>query len=381
MMKIALLGMGTIGAGVYEILAGRDDIAVARVLERRALPEIAALRTENYEDILNDPEIDTVVELLGGVEPAHSFACRALLAGKNVVSANKLMIGHDLRALLDAARAGGAQLRISASVGGGIPVLPNLIRARRADELQSVGGIVNGTTNLILDTMQRDDRDFAEALAAAQAAGYAEADPSADIDGIDALSKLAIAGSIAFDVLLDAESIDTAGIRSLRGADVANFRRLGRVCRLIARAARTAGGVSAYVEPMLLAPDALEAGIHQNDNCISYVGARAGRQALIGQGAGQQPTACAVVGDLLDILTGAPVPDYVPVGKPAVAENSRAAHRYYVRTCAELPFAAEAVGENAWVTEPVSVAEMHAAMRKAREEDVDAFFAGIWDEG
>ena len=189
-MKIALLGMGTVGSGVYELLEGREDMRIVRILDRRSLGAADRLRTENIEEIFSDEDIDTVVELLGGVEPARSWAEAALRTGKHLVSANKLMLSAGLPGLLRAAREGGAQMRISASVGGGIPYLPNLIRARRVDELREIGGIVNGTTNLILDTMQREDADFAEVLARAQREGYAEADPSADIDGIDARSKI-----------------------------------------------------------------------------------------------------------------------------------------------------------------------------------------------
>ncbi len=376
-MNIALLGMGTIGSGVYEMLEGREDIAVKRILDRRTLGDAEALRTERIEDILEDDQIDTVVELMGGVEPAHSFAERALLAGKNLVSANKLMICSDFASLLDAAKKTGAKMRITASVGGGIPYLANVLRARRVDTITEIGGIVNGTTNLILDTMQTEDVDFAEVLAQAQAAGYAEADPSADIDGWDAKSKLAIAASVAFDALLDPDTISVAGIRNMRGGDVANFRRIGKVCRLLTRAVRTGDGLCAYVEPTLVAADAPEAAIHKNDNYIAYTAVHAGRQAFIGQGAGKFPTAYSVVNDLTDLLLDAPQAEYVTGRDVVAADNVLAAHRYYVRTTATLPFPAEEIGENAYLTEAISVLEMHSAMKQIAAADPNAFFAGI----
>ena len=377
-MKIALLGMGTVGSGVYELLEGREDMRIVRILDRRSLGAADRLRTENIEEILSDEDIDTVVELLGGVEPARSWAEAALRAGKHLVSANKLMLSAGLPGLLRAAREGGAQMRISASVGGGIPYLPNLIRARRVDELREIGGIVNGTTNLILDTMQREDADFAEVLARAQREGYAEADPSADIDGIDARSKLAIAASTAFGALVPPEAIPTEGIRRLTKGDVANFKRMGRVCRLLARAERREEGVAACVEPTLVRRESLEASIHGCDNCIVFAGDRCGRQALIGPGAGKLPTAYAVVEDLTDLLSGAAAPDYVP-GERAATLCPGSARRYYVRAAAALPFPAEPAGERAFLTGPVSPEEMAASMARLRREDPSAFCAALAD--
>lgn len=378
-MKIALLGMGTIGSGVYEMLRNRQDLSIKRILDRRTLGDAEPLRTENYDEILADPEIDAVVELLGGVEPAHTFAEKALKAGKNLVSANKLMISSDMESLIAAARESGAQIRISASVGGGIPYLYNLLRARRIDTLTEIGGIVNGTTNLILDTMQRDGLDFDIVLRQAQDAGYAEADPSADIDGLDARSKLAISASAAFDGYVHASDIDTAGIRRLRGVDVANFHSLGRVCRLLVRASRSADGVCAYVEPTLLRRDAPEAAVYRNDNYIRFVGVHAGQQAFIGQGAGKYPTAYAVVNDLTDLLIGAPKLQYVSSSERIAVDNALEAHCYYVRTSAALPLPAQSFGDNAWLTQPVSVKAMHQTMRALLDEDPNAFFAGIRD--
>ena len=378
-MKIALLGMGTIGSGVYEMLKGREDLSIKRILDRRTLGEAEPLRTENYDEILADPEIDTVVELLGGVEPAHTFAVKALKAGKNLVSANKLMISSDMESLFAAAREGGAQMRISASVGGGIPYLYNLMRARRIDTVTEIGGIVNGTTNLILDTMQRDGLDFDVVLKQAQDAGYAEADPSADIDGHDAKSKLAISASTAFNAYVHSSDIDTAGIRQLRGGDVESFKALGRVCRLLVRAFRTENGVCAYVEPTLLRRDAPEAAVYRNDNYIRFVADNAGQQAFIGQGAGKYPTAYAVVNDLTDLLVGAQPLNYVSGNATVCVDNSAEKHCYYVRTSAAIPFTRESIGENVYLTQPVSVEEMHRTMRELAKQDPSAFFAGIRD--
>ena len=196
-MIIGLLGLGTIGSGIYEHLLKRDDIHVKRILELRRHPGLEALETSDFNEILNDPEIDTVVELIGGMEPAHTFTVQALKAGKNVVSANKLMLSHHMEEILTLAREKGVQYRYDASVGGSIPFLYNLMRHRGADRLTAISGIVNGTTNLILDIMQTSDRGFDDVLQEAQRLGYAEANPSADIDGIDAMCKIAIASAVA----------------------------------------------------------------------------------------------------------------------------------------------------------------------------------------
>src|SRR5699024_8714637 len=180
-------------------------------------------------------------------------------AGKSVVTANKLMLSHHYAAVAQAAHDSGAGVRVSASVGGGIPYLHNLLRARRVDEIKWVGGILNGTTNLILDTMQTSGAGFDEVLREAQRMGYAEADPSSDIDGIDVRSKITIAMNIAFGGVADTREVPTEGIRRLTGEDVRQFAHMGRVCRFLARAERMEdGAVCACVEPVLLPKGAIE---------------------------------------------------------------------------------------------------------------------------
>ena len=312
-MKIGLLGIGTIGTGVREHLAGRDDISIKRILVRRDHPELGALATFHYEDILFDPEIDTVVELMGGMQPAFDYVLSALKAGKNVVTANKLMLSYHFEELLAAAQQSGVLLKIDASVGGGIPYLFNLMRSGRADTIHSLFGIVNGTTNLILDTMQLNGSEFSDVLAQAQRAGYAEADPSADIDGIDARSKLCISASIAFRRFVRPDDIAVSGIRNITREDIQVFKKLGYVCRLLVRAERIdADHICAFVEPTLLNPSEPEATVHRNDNLIGLVGEYVGQQYFFGQGAGKDPTAFAVVLGLTDIAHG--VAAHIDVG-------------------------------------------------------------------
>ena len=384
-MKIGLLGFGTIGSGVYEHLEKRGDIQVKRILELRRHPGLEHLETSDFQEILNDPEIEAVVELIGGMEPAHTFSVQALKAGKHVVTANKLMLSHHMEELLTLAREQNLHYRYDASVGGSIPFLHNLMRHRSADRLIAVSGIVNGTTNLILDIMQTEGADFDVVLRQAQAEGYAEANPAADIDGIDAQCKIAIAGSVAFQKYVHPEDVLCEGIRHITGEDIIYFKRLGGVCRLMAQTQRLKDAlVAAFVEPTLVASNATEAAVHLNNNTISVTGDYFGTHTFQGQGAGKDPTAFAVELGLRDILEGlsprmAPIPE-----GDAQVDNGAVRHRYYLRTGAPLEIAAERLGPcrggTAYITEPMRVSAMHALADQLRQSDESLFFAGIRDE-
>ncbi len=383
-MKIGLLGLGTIGSGIYEHLKRRDDIEVVRILELLRHPGLEHLETSDYNEILNDPDIDTVVELIGGLEPAHTFTVQALKAGKNVVSANKLMISHHMEELLTLAKENGVQYRYDASVGGSIPFLYNLMRYRGADDLQSLSGIVNGTTNLILDVMQREGRGFDDVLAEAQKLGYAERNPAADVDGIDAECKLCIASAVAFQKYVKPEDVDTEGIRHIAAGDIIHFKQMNRVCRLLVNAAKNPdGSIRAYVEPTLVPADAMEAAVHMNNNTISVVGEYCGLHTFQGQGAGKDPTAFAVELGLRDIMDGVTARlNPIPEGYAAV-DNRQARHAYYLRTSAHPGVPVEKLGDcegsAAYLTEPMSVSEMHALAKDLRDKDPRLFFAGIRD--
>lgn len=257
-MNIGLLGFGVVGRGVYDMLADRDDIRAAWVLCRRDLGELTAKTTYDIQDILSDPAVDTVVEVMGGLHPAYEYVAAALRAGKNVVSSNKYLMCRCYDELNALAREHGAALRCTAAVGGGIPWLTNLEKAARANHISRVWGILNGTTNYIMDAMHHSDVDFADVLAQAQALGYAEADPSADIDGLDIQRKLILSANVAFGVSLREADVPVSGIRNVRKADIARFQAHGCTCKLIAAAEQRGGSISAYVEPTLLGSDALE---------------------------------------------------------------------------------------------------------------------------
>lgn len=380
-MNIGLLGLGTIGSGIYEHLLNRPDIRVKKILELKRHPGLEHLETSDFDEILNDPEIDTVIELIGGMEPAHTFTVQALKAGKNVVSANKLMISHHMEELLTLAREKGVQYRYDASVGGSIPFLYNLMRHRSADTLTAISGIVNGTTNLILDIMQTTGADFGDVLRQAQSEGYAEANPAADIDGIDAQCKIAIASAVAYRRYVRPEDVDTEGIRHITGADIIAFKGLNRVCRLIVRSRDLGEGVvTAYVEPTLVKADSTEAAVRLNNNTITVTGVYFGDHTFQGQGAGKDPTAFAVELGLRDILDGVtPRLNPIPEGYAKV-DNARDCHRYYLRTTAPVEIPAEKLMDGAYITGAMSVRAMHDLAKALREQDPNLFFAGIQDD-
>ena len=378
-MKIGLLGFGVVGRGVYDILSDREDVSVGAVLARRDLGQLSCAVTRDMQDILNDPEIDTVVEVMGGLHPAFEYVSGALKAGKNVVTSNKHLLCHYYKELNALAAENGVVLRGTAAVGGGIPWLTNLEKAARANAISKVSGIMNGTTNYIMDAMHKSDVDFADVLKKAQELGYAEADPSADIDGWDIQRKLIISAGVAFGVCLAEEDVPVFGIRNVTAADIRRFQARGLTCKLIASAEKLSDSVAAYVEPTLLAGDALEAAVPANFNLISMEGEYAGKQSFFGQGAGRYPTAYNVVQDLCDICAGVKG-FYTDKFADAATNNAGALHRYYVRTAAKSP-ALDAVAESDWdgavVTLPVSVAHMHELIKGLLEADPQSFFAAI----
>ncbi len=379
MKKIALLGFGVVGKGAYDIIAKRDDMEVARVLVRRQIDEIAAISTANIDDIVSDPTIDTVVEVMGGVHPAFEYIAAALRAGKNVVTANKAVISAYYRELTALAAENGVALRCTAAVGGGIPWLINLERCCRIDTVTEVSGIMNGTTNYIMDAMHRAPVAFADILKKAQELGYAEADPSADIDGDDIRRKLTISANIAFDALLNEEDIPMFGIRTVTDGDIATFQSEGYVCKLIATARRTEKGVAAWLQPTLVDSHALEAAVPANYNLISFQSEYLGRQSYYGQGAGRYPTASNVVQDCVDILGGKKA-FYADKAAPLQPDNAGVSYAYYVRTTAGdawLASVTEKTMGDGVVTAPVSVEAMLTWAKSKLAEDPTLFIAAI----
>ena len=367
-MNIGLCGFGVVGRGVYEIVRQRPDMKVKKILclEDIQLPD--AQTVKDFSEILNDPEIDTVVEAMGGLHPSYDFARAALEAGKNVVSSNKAMVCTFYDQLVSLAVQKGVSLRCTAAVGGGIGWLSELERARRVQTINQVGGIMNGTCNYILDNMTRQGLNYDDVLKQAQALGYAEANPSTDVDGIDTWHKVILSSNIAFGVSLDKETVPVAGIRNIKAEDVENFKAHGLVCKLISTGKRENGVISAYVQPTLVKDGEPEAAVPMNYNLITFIGETSQRMSFFGQGAGRYPTAYNVVQDLVDVLAGKGF--YAPYGGRAAAVNNEEL-TWYVR--GDWNGETKAHWGNAAVTAPVSVAKMHAWLK----ENPDAFAAAI----
>ena len=378
-MKIALLGCGVVGGGVLEICDKRDDIDVKYVLVRRERPELGERAVTDIGTIINDDEVDTVVEVLGGLSPSFEYVSAALKAGKNVVTANKHLVAHHYCDLIELAQANGVAFRCTPAVGGGIPWLYNLERVMRLDKVKSFSGIMNGTTNFILDAMHTNGSDFAEVLSEAQRLGYAEADPSADIDGLDIQRKCIITANVAFGACLLEEEVPVFGIRNILACDIAAAEDLGCICKMLAFGKANDGSPAVYVEPTFVPKGELEAAVSTNRNVISFDTELTGKESFYGQGAGRYPTAYNAVADCLDIMSGVKS-FYTDVMNPVKPDNSAEKHPYYVRfagECEWLTSVTEGFCGEGNITVPVSASEMHAWAAKAKEADSGLFFAGL----
>lgn len=313
-IKIGLVGTGTVGGGCIDILHNHKqdflrhygvDVELVRVCSRD--PEQAKahgvedLFTLDYHDILSDPEIDIVIELIGGTTVAKDIVIGALQAGKNVVTANKALMATYGREVMEAADASGKELAFEASVGGGIPIIDPLKHSLIANEITSVMGIVNGTTNYMLTEMSEKGTDYAEALADAQARGFAEADPTADVGGYDAAAKIAILASIAFHSRVTIEDVYTEGITHVSPVDLEAAHDMGYSVKLLAIAHHTADGIDVRVHPTMIPLSHQLSKVNGVMNAIYVIGDAVGETMFYGPGAGAGPAASAVMGDVLEV--------------------------------------------------------------------------------
>jgi homoserine dehydrogenase len=314
-VRVGLLGCGTVGSAVLRMLHEHaDDIerrtglsvevtraAVRDVVKERDVPLPEEAFTSDGVAVVDDPEVDVVCELLGGVEPARTLVLRAIANRKPVVTANKELLANAGPELFDAASGSGTDLLFEAAVAGGIPLIGPLTASLVGERVSRILGIVNGTTNYILTQMSEHGWGFDEALAEAQRLGYAEADPSADVDGSDAASKCAILASIAFDTRVVATDVFREGISRVTTQDIADAARLGYVLKLLAIAELDDGAVSVRVHPAMVPVAHPLASVRDAYNAVFVEGDRVGRLMLYGRGAGGDPTATSVVGDLVRV--------------------------------------------------------------------------------
>lgn len=313
-VKIGLLGLGTVGGGVYKLITRQKEemesktgagIEIVKILvhninkPRRGVPK--ELLTDNWREIIENDEIDIVIEVMGGIEPAKTMILEALNAGKNVVTANKDLIAEHGEELLDVAEKNGVDFLFEAAVAGGIPIIRPLKQCLAGNEIDEVVGIMNGTTNYILTKMFEEGMDFDEALLKATELGYAEADPTADIEGLDAGRKVAILASIAFHSRVVFSDVYTEGITKISAKDIGYAKEFGSVIKLLGVAHNTETGIEVAVHPMILSENHPLASVRDSFNAVFVHGDAVDDTMFYGRGAGEFPTASAIVGDVIDV--------------------------------------------------------------------------------
>lgn len=347
-MKIAVMGYGTIGSGVVEVLDVNRDVIAARVGEPLEVKSILDLRefkgdpiehlvVHDYMDIANDPEIRIVVETMGGVEPAYTFVKAMLESGKHVTTSNKALVADKGAELLQIAKDHNVTFLFEAAVGGGIPIIRALLESLTGDVIEEIEGIVNGTTNYMMTKMTCEGSEFEEVLKEAQDKGYAEKDPTADIEGYDACRKIAILTSLVCGQQVDYNDIPTEGIHKITATDIQYAKAMGRAIKLLATSQASGDTYFARVAPFLLTPD--HPLYHVNDvfNAVYVRGNMLGDGMFYGSGAGKLPTASAVVGDIVELAKN--VDKNIPITweakKLTLADPLQQRYAFFVRTTAD----------------------------------------------
>ena len=333
-VNLGIIGLGTVGGGVVKLINHHHDRYVqkygidlniektcsrnAASAERLGIP--AECFTTNWQDVVNDPKVDIVIELIGGEHPAMEIFETAFANKKHIITANKALLGRHIEHLAKLAHENGVQLRCEAAAAGGIPVVHALEHDLMANDVQTIAGIMNGTTNYILSRMKNEGLDFDEVLAAAQAAGYAEADPTADVEGYDAASKIAILSSIGFQTRIITDDVYTQGIHNISATDIEMARDCDCVIKLLAIARKTPEGADVRVHPTMIPKTHQLASVDGAMNAVFVVGDAVGETMFYGAGAGSFPTASAVCGDTMALAESisrgqAPMAEQPPFGK------------------------------------------------------------------
>lgn len=384
-MEAAIMGYGTIGSGVAEVLrinresirkrAG-EEIGIRYILDLRDFPgdPLSEKLVHDYRVIAEDPQVQVVVETMGGVEPAYTFVKAMLMAGKHVTTSNKALVAAKGAELTALAKEKNVHFMFEASVGGGIPIIRSLNSCLTADEIEEITGIVNGTTNYMLTKMSREGLEFDDVLKDAQDKGYAEKDPTADIEGYDACRKIAILTSLVCGQQVDYEDIHTEGITDITATDIRYASAMGRVIRLLASSKKTENGYAAMVAPFLLPPEHPLYSVNDVFNAVFVHGNVLGDAMFYGSGAGKLPTASAVVADIVEIARHPDAGLAVDwsTKKIELADFNSIRNRFFVRTTAERPairavfgdveyIVAEGIsGERGFLTEELSEAAFAA---------------------
>ena len=373
-MKIGLLGHGTVGSGVRKIVDEKNtkeisQLEISKILVRYEKDITDKRMTVDIHDIVDDPAIDVVVECIGGDEPAFSYVKAALFNGKHVVTSNKKMLVNHLEELLELARTRGVSLKYEAACGGGIPWMSNLDRTKRIDDIESFRGIFNGTTNYILSKMSDEGSEFVVALKEAQDCGYAEIDPSDDIDGMDTAYKVVLSSCKGFGILANIQDIDIYGIRHISAKDIAYACKHGYVCKLIGSGIKSDSSVSGTVIPTFIPKQNIFATIPANFNAIESDSKTLGKMTYVGQGAGSYPTAHAVVQDLIDLVLHQDTE--VSFGVNVRVDNKSRVSSFYVRSInlnRMEEVIEERIDEDTCITKRMSFVEL-ASMMKTLEDD------------
>lgn len=366
-MKVAIMGYGTIGSGVAEVLEVNKDVIAKRVGEPLELKYVLDLRdfegdpiadkiVHDYKTIVDDPEVDIVVETMGGVEPAYTFVKAMLEAGKNVATSNKALVADKGADLIATAKANNVNFMFEASVGGGIPIIRAIQECLTGDVVEEIAGIVNGTTNYMMTEMSEKGSDFDDVLKDAQAKGYAEKDPTADIEGHDACRKIAILTSLVAGRHVDYNDIPTEGISHITATDIKYAKAMGRAIKLLATSKEVGDTYVARVAPFLLAPSHPLYNVNGVFNAVFVHGNMLGDGMFYGSGAGKLPTASAVVGDVVRMAKHVNMNIKIEWhhDKLELADASQMENRFFVRTTSDKAAVEAAFGEVEYVDAGVS---------------------------
>ena len=380
----ALLGLGTVGTGVYKVLKMQEDemaqkigavVKIKKVMVRnvqKAADKLgdASLVTNDWQEIINDPEIQVIIEVMGGIHPAKEYILEALNAGKNVVTANKDLVAEEGHRLLEAAAEHQADFLFEAAVAGGIPIIRPLKQCLAGNHITEVMGIMNGTTNFILTKMSEEGMEFADALKMAQDLGYAESDPTADVEGYDAGRKLAILASIAFNSRVVFSNVYTEGITKITATDIRYAQEMGCTIKLLGVAKNSGDGIEVHVHPMLIESDHPLATVRDSYNAVFVRGDAVQDAMFLGRGAGELPTASAIVGDVFDVVRnslagcngriGCTCYKHLPIRQMEDIQS-----RYFVRMQVEDRYGVLASVASVFGNNSVSIAQMVQKKKKA----------------